>query len=56
MYENSSIEYREKGYIHINLDSKIVSVDLKTLEVECEEDEHIKSIITTVIKQLKSLS
>lgn len=57
MFESSSIEYNKEESIQINLDNnKCVAIDLKTLEAKCEEDEHLESIVVTVIKQLKSLS
>ena len=56
MFEASSIEYRAHDSIAINLDSKTVSIDLQTCAAKCEEDEHLEQIVTTVIKQLKSLS
>jgi hypothetical protein len=56
MYDGNSIEYKENESVFINVDSKIVSIDLKTLTTKCEEDDHLEAIVSTVIKQLKSLS
>ena len=38
MFDNASVEYRENESIYINLDSKMVSIDLKTVATKCEED------------------
>ncbi len=56
MFENSSVECRAQNRININLDSKIVGIDLRTLVVKCEEDEYLESIVTTVVKQIMALS
>ncbi len=56
MFESSSVECRAENRIDINLDNKIVVIDLKTLRVKCEDDEYLESIVTTVVKQIMALS
>ena len=55
MFDRNSIEYTESESIVISLDDKRVLIDLKHHTVKCE-DEHLEQIVTTVFKQLSSLS
>jgi hypothetical protein len=55
MFDISSIEYAESESITINLDTKRALIDLNNLTVKCE-DEQLEQIVTTVLKQLSSLS
>jgi cleavage and polyadenylation specificity factor subunit 3 len=55
MFDSSSIEHTESEAITINLDGKTAIIDLEGLTVKCE-DEQLEQIVSTVIKQLRSLS
>lgn len=55
MFDPNSIEYTKSEAVIISLDDKRVLIDLKQLVVKCE-DEHLEQIVSTVLKQLHSLS
>ena len=56
MFDNASVEYRENESIYINLDSKMVSIDLKTLATKCEEDLRKLEDDTNKFKKLYQIS
>ena len=55
MFDSNSIECLDSEQITISLDGKRVLIDLANLTVKCEDDD-LEKIVSTVIKQLSSLS
>ena len=55
MFDSNSIECLDSVQITISLDGKRVLIDLANLTVKCEDDD-LEKIVSTVIKQLSSLS
>jgi hypothetical protein len=55
MFECKSIEYKENNEIKLNIDSKMVEIDLNKLSIKCDEDQNIEQIIGSLIKQTRDL-
>ena len=56
IYDGSSIDRDTSGNVILNLDGKIVRINMTNLLVKCEEDEALEQNVSVIIKQLKDLS
>lgn len=50
-----SIEEKDNE-LYLNMDKKMVTINLKTNAVKCEEDKQVEQIVSTLVTQLKNLS
>ncbi len=50
-----TIEQTQDDYL-INVDKKIISVNLNNYSVKCEEDKQLEQIVSVMVSQIKNLS
>jgi hypothetical protein len=56
MFISSSIDYKMHEKINVNIDNKLLQIDLKSFDIKCEpEDEQLVQNVSTVIRQLSAL-